>query len=73
MAQLEKNRLQHGRLGFYPWVRKIPWRRERLPTPMYSGVENPINCIDHEVAKRRTRLSDNFTLHFNVILSKVEH
>ena len=20
--------------GFYPWVRKIPWRREWLPTPV---------------------------------------
>ena len=25
-------RLQCGRLGVDPWVRKIPWRRERLPT-----------------------------------------
>ena len=24
--------LQCGRPGFYPWVGKIPWRRERLPT-----------------------------------------
>ena len=23
--------LQWGRLGFDPWVRKIPWKRERLP------------------------------------------
>ena len=21
--------------GFYPWVTKIPWRRERLPTPEF--------------------------------------
>ena len=24
---------QCGRRGFSPWVGKIPWRRERLPTP----------------------------------------
>ena len=24
------------RLGFDPWVRKIPWRREWLPTPVLS-------------------------------------
>ena len=24
-----------GGLGFYPWVGKIPWRRERLPTPVF--------------------------------------
>jgi len=22
-------------LGFDPWVEKIPWRRERLPTPVF--------------------------------------
>ena len=27
--------LQCGRPGFDPWVRKIPWRRERLPTPVF--------------------------------------
>ena len=27
-------RLQCGRPGFRPWVGKIPWRRERLPTPV---------------------------------------
>ena len=26
--------LQCGRPGFGPWVGKIPWRRERLPTPI---------------------------------------
>ena len=24
-------------LGFDSWVRKIPWRRDRLPTPVFSG------------------------------------
>ena len=27
--------LQYGRPGFDPWVQKIPWRRERLPTPVF--------------------------------------
>ena len=27
-----KNQLQYGRRGFDPWVGKISWRRERLPT-----------------------------------------
>ena len=27
--------LQCGRPGFDPWVGKIPWRRERLPTPIF--------------------------------------
>ena len=35
VAQLVKNRLQRGRAGFDPWVGKIPWRREQLPTPVF--------------------------------------
>ena len=31
----ERIRLQGGRPGFNPWVGKIPWRRERLPTPVF--------------------------------------
>ena len=27
--------MQCGRPGFYPWVGKIPWRRERLPTSVF--------------------------------------
>ena len=27
--------LQYGRPGFNPWVGKTPWRRERLPTPVF--------------------------------------
>jgi len=26
---------QCRRPGFFPWVEKIPWRRERLPTPVF--------------------------------------
>ena len=36
VAQLVKRiHLQCRRPGFDPWVRKIPWRRERLPTPVF--------------------------------------
>ena len=30
----------HRRLGFYAWVRKIPWRRNPL---QYSSQDNPMN------------------------------
>ena len=30
-----KSLLQCGRPGLDPWVGKIPWRRERLPTPVF--------------------------------------
>ena len=35
VTQTVKNLLQCRRPGFDPWVRKIPWRRERLPTPVF--------------------------------------
>ena len=31
--------LQFGRPEFDPWVRKIPWRREWLPTPVFLPGE----------------------------------
>ena len=50
------------RLGFHPWVGKMPWRRERLPT-QYSGLENSMDCIVHRVTKSQIGLS-NFHFHF---------
>ena len=47
-----KNRLQYGRPGFDPWVGKIPWRRERLPTPVFWPGEF------HGITKSQTRLRD---------------
>ena len=35
VAQMVKNHLQYRRPGFNPWVGKIPWRRERLPTSVF--------------------------------------
>ena len=35
VAQLVKNPPECRRPGFDPWVGKIPWRRERLPTPVF--------------------------------------
>ena len=34
VAQLVNNPPQCGRPGFDPWVGKIPWRSEWLPTPV---------------------------------------
>ena len=30
---------QHGRPGFNPWVRKIPWKREWVATPVFLPGE----------------------------------
>ena len=34
MAQMVKNLPAMQQTGFDPWVGKIPWRREWLPTPV---------------------------------------
>ena len=39
MAQMVKICLQFRRPGFDPWVGKIPWRREKLPTPIFLPRE----------------------------------
>ena len=49
VAQLVKNLLATRRPGFHPWVGKIPWRRERLPTPVFRpgefhGLCSPCGC-----------------------------
>ena len=40
VAQTVKNPLQYRRAGFDPWVRKIPWRREWQPTPVFLPAES---------------------------------
>ena len=37
IAQLVKNPPAMQRLWFDSWVRKICWRRDRLPTPVFLG------------------------------------
>ena len=51
--------LQCMRPGFDPWVGKIVWRREQLPTPVFWPGEV---CIVHGVTKSWTQLS-NFHTH----------
>ena len=42
-----------GRPGFDPWVGKIPWRKERLPTPIFwpgelHGLYSPWGCTESD-------------------------
>ena len=60
MAQLVKNPPAMWETGFDPWVGKILWRRILF---RYSGLENSMDYMAHEVAKSRTGLSD-FHFHF---------
>ena len=53
-----KNLPASRRLGFDPWVGKIPWRRKWLPTPIFLLEEfygqrslagyNPWGCIESD-------------------------
>ena len=56
-------RLQCRRPGFGPWVGKIPWRRERLPTPVFlpgefHGLYSPRGHKESDITKQ---LSLHFT------------
>ena len=49
VVYLVKNPLQCGRPGFDPWVGKIPWRKEKLPTLVFwpgefHGLYSPWGC-----------------------------
>ena len=48
--------LQCRRPGFSPWVGKIPWRRERLPTPVFWPGEfhrlySPWGCKESDMTE----------------------
>ena len=53
--------LQWRRPGFNPWVGKIPWRRERLPTPVFWPGES------HGLEKSQIQLS-NFYFHMLLLV-----
>ena len=40
VAQMVKNLSAVQETGFDPWVGKIPWRREWLPTPVFLHGES---------------------------------
>ena len=51
--------LHCGRPGFYPWVRKVPWRRERLPTPVFwpgefHGLYSPQGHKESDITEQRS-------------------
>ena len=67
---------QCWRPGFNPWVRKIPWRRKRQPTPVllpgkFHGWKNligysPWGCKESDMTKR---LCLHFSLCFHQTLN----
>ena len=57
LAQMVKNPLQCQRPGFDPWIRKILWRREWIPIPLFLPGESlgQRSLVD---AKSQTWLND---------------
>ena len=58
-------------IGFDPWVGKIPWRRERLPTPVFwpgefHGLYSPRSRKELDMTKR-------FSFHFTLVIIEVKH
>ena len=51
------------RPGFDPWLRKIPWRRERLPTPVYlpGGFHRQRNLITSELGRGDSHMTGGET------------
>ena len=57
--QNKKPSCNAGDPGSSPWVGKIPWKRERQPTPEFLpresyGQRGLAGCIVHVVAKSQT-------------------
>ena len=62
MAQLVKNLPAMVGAGFDPWVGKIPWRRERVPTPVFwpgefQGLYSPWGLKESDMTEQLS-LSD---------------
>ena len=55
-------RLQCGRPGFDPWVGKIPWRREGLPTPVFWPGE--FHGLYSSVGHKESDMTEQVSLHF---------
>ena len=53
-----------GDLGSIPGLGRAPGERKGYPL-QYSGLENSMDCIDHEVTNSWTQLSD---FHFRTVL-----
>ena len=62
---------RHKRHGFNPWVRKIPWRKERQPTPVFlpgeSHGQRSLVVTAYGAAKTQIRLSTQHTHNLKAI------
>ena len=66
VAQLVKNLPAMWKIWFDPWIGKIPWRRARLPTPVFWPGEFHGLYKVCEVTKSQAQLSDFHSLRSTV-------
>ena len=67
-----KIRLQCGRPGFDPWVGKIPWRREWLPSPVLLGENSTDRGTEQATVHGLTELDTTglsvlFSLNYKIV------
>ena len=65
VAQLIKNQPAMQETWVWSWVRKIPWRKERLPTPGFwpeelHGLYSPCSCKESDPTERLSLWYFNF-------------
>ena len=58
----QRIRLQSGRPKFIPWVGKIPWRGERLPTPVFWPGE--FHGVYSLWGHKKSDMTEWLSLHF---------
>ena len=62
MQLMVKNPPAMRRSRFYPWVEKIPWKREWMPTPVFLHGEfhgqRSLVATVHGIAESLIQLSD---------------
>ena len=66
--------LQCRRPRFDPWVGKIPWGRDRLPTPVFwpgefYGLYNPWGCKELDMTEKLSLLLSTWTFRLFLVLS----
>ena len=65
-----------GRLGFNPWVRKIPWRRAWQPTPVFLPGEShgQRSLVGYSPWDRKeSNTTEQITLPLLTLVSHIEH
>ena len=79
MAQLIKNLPEMCRRpGFNPWIGNIPWRRERLPTPVFwpgefHGLYSPWGHKELDTTEQLARSLSFIYFHWQELFHHISH